>query len=64
MHVPELDGTFIEVESIVAAETEVAPALEIIRGVLADLGITRGDETTEAYTDAVAARRRKISSTA
>lgn len=57
VHVPELAGTFIEIESIVGTQAEVEPALEVIRSVLAELGIGREDETTETYTAAVAARR-------
>lgn len=57
-HVPELDGTFIEVETIVPDETAVAAGLDAVRAVLDSLGITSDDITTEKYTDAVAARRR------
>jgi adenylate cyclase class 2 len=57
VHVPELDQTYVEVESIVDTEAEVGPALDTIRAVLGELGIRRADETTETYTDAVAARR-------
>ncbi len=57
--VPELEETFLEIETIVASETEVGPALEVIRRVLDELEIDRNDETTEAYTEAVAARRSK-----
>ena len=52
--VPEIDGTFIEVETIIPAEDELAAALEILRSVLADLGIHEADLTNELYTDAVA----------
>jgi len=57
--VPELEQTFIEVESIVETEAEIDPTLDIIRQVLGALGINRNDETTEAYTETVAARRSK-----
>lgn len=57
VHVPELNGTFLEVETIVPDETEVAAGLDAVRAVLGSLGITDGDLTTEKYTDAVAARR-------
>lgn len=50
--VPELDGTFIELETLVA-EYAVDQALRDVRAVLAELGITDGDLTTEQYTDAV-----------
>ena len=55
--VPELDSTYLEVESIADTEEQVGPALDTIRTVLAELGIDRADETTETYTDAVAAHR-------
>ncbi|MGF1425098.1 class IV adenylate cyclase [Kitasatospora sp. LaBMicrA B282] len=55
--VPELDGkTFIEVETS-TDEAGLAEALDTIRGVLRELGITEDDFTTEMYTDAVAAAR-------
>lgn len=57
VHVPELDQVYVEVESIVDTEVEVGPALDTIRAVLGELGIQRAEETTETYTDAVAARR-------
>jgi len=52
--VPELDGTFLEVETIVPSAAELADALDAVRRVLATLGITEADLTTELYTDAVA----------
>jgi adenylate cyclase, class 2 len=55
--VPEIDGTFLEVETIVD-EDQVNAALDDIRAVLADLGIGHEDLTRELYTDAVAAQRR------
>lgn len=55
--VPELDGTFIEMETIVP-ESELAEALEIVRTTLRQLGIADGDLTTEQYTDAVLATRK------
>lgn len=57
VEIPELDSTYLEVESIVATVEHVGPALDAIRAVLAELGIARADETTEMYTDAVAVRR-------
>ncbi|MGH3801345.1 MAG: class IV adenylate cyclase, partial [Pseudonocardiaceae bacterium] len=57
VHVPELEQTYVELESIVNTEAEIGPALETIRAILGELGIQRTDETTETYTDAVAARR-------
>lgn len=52
--VPELDGTFLEVETIVPSANELPDALDAVRRVLATLGITDNDLTTELYTDAVA----------
>ncbi|MFD5699915.1 class IV adenylate cyclase [Streptomyces lasiicapitis] len=57
VRVPELDGTFLEVETLVD-EDDVPAALDDIRDVLADLGIGAEDLTRETYTGAVAARRR------
>ncbi|MBF6334834.1 class IV adenylate cyclase [Nocardia abscessus] len=57
--VPELDGTFIELETMVP-ESELAEALEIVRTTLYQLGIADGDLTTEQYTDAVLATRRTV----
>ncbi|WP_211265283.1 class IV adenylate cyclase [Actinacidiphila oryziradicis] len=56
VRVPEIDGTFIEVETIVD-EDDVHTALADVRQVLAELGIGEQDLTTELYTDAVVARR-------
>ncbi|MFI5684666.1 class IV adenylate cyclase [Streptomyces sp. NPDC051636] len=56
VRVPEIDGTFLEVETLVD-EGEVSAALEDIRAVLADLGIGPEDLTRETYTGAVAAQR-------
>lgn len=50
--VPQIDGTFIELETIVP-QREVKAALRDIRAVLHELGITDEDLTTEQYTDAV-----------
>ncbi|MFC7868006.1 class IV adenylate cyclase [Streptomyces murinus] len=57
VRVPEIDGTFLEVETHVA-KAELSAALDDIRAVLADLGIGPQDLTKETYTGAVAARRR------
>lgn len=56
-HVPEIDGTFLEVETLVD-EDDVTAALDAIRAVLTDLGIGTKDLTRETYTGAVAAQRR------
>ena len=50
--VPEIDGTFIELETM-ATESELPAALGDVRAVLAELGITEDDLTTDTYTDAV-----------
>ena len=50
--VPEINGTFIELEAM-AGEADLAAALADLRAVLADLGITGDALTTEQYTDAV-----------
>jgi adenylate cyclase class 2 len=56
VRVPEIDGTFLEVETLVE-EDEVNVALDGIRAVLAELGIGPQDLTRETYTAAVAAQR-------
>ncbi|MEU4653820.1 class IV adenylate cyclase [Streptomyces sp. NPDC023723] len=56
VRVPELDGTFLEIETIVD-EDDVAAALDDVRAVFADLGIGPDDLTRETYTGAVRARR-------
>ena len=50
--VPEISGTFIELETM-AEDHDLAAALADVRGVLGDLGIADDDLTTEQYTDAV-----------
>ena len=57
VRVPEIDGTFLEVETIVD-EDDVTAALDDIRAVLTGLGIAPADLTRELYTEAVAAQRR------
>lgn len=57
VRVPEIDGTFLEVETLVQSE-DVAAALDDVRAVLAELGIGPEDLTRETYTGAVAAQRR------
>ncbi|KUF13346.1 class IV adenylate cyclase [Streptomyces silvensis] len=56
VRVPEIDGTFLEVEALVD-EADVDAALEDIRATLTDLGVDTRDLTTETYTGAVAAQR-------
>lgn len=58
VRVPEIDGTFLELETM-AAEDDVTAALDDVRAVLAELGIGAEDLTRETYTGAVAAQRRK-----
>lgn len=53
--VPEIDGTFLELETIVPSEADLTPALKTVRAVLRDLGIAEQDLTDELYTAAVAA---------
>src|SRR5579859_5594025 len=50
--VPEILGTFIEVETM-AEERDLEAALADVRKVLGELGIGGDDLTTEQYTDAV-----------
>ncbi|AEW94522.1 MULTISPECIES: class IV adenylate cyclase [Streptomycetaceae] len=57
VRVPELDGTFLEVETQ-ADPDDLDAALTAVRAILTDLGITDQDLTTQQYTDAVAAQRR------
>ena len=56
VRVPEIDGTFLEVETM-AAEDQVDAALGAVRAVLEQLGVATNDLTTELYTDAVRAAR-------
>ncbi|MEV6727883.1 MULTISPECIES: class IV adenylate cyclase [unclassified Streptomyces] len=56
VRVPEVDGTFLELETLVE-EQDVAAALDDVRTVLAELGIGEEDLTRELYTAAVRARR-------
>lgn len=50
--VPEISGTFIELETM-AEDGDLGAALADVRGVLGELGIGEGDLTTETYTGAV-----------
>ena len=50
--VPEIEGTFIELETM-TGEAELPAALGDVRAVLGELGITETDLTTDTYTDAV-----------
>lgn len=55
--VPELDGMFVEVETLAGDPGDLSPALDAVRGVLTDLGIPEQDLTSELYTDAVMRHR-------
>ncbi|MFG2880705.1 class IV adenylate cyclase [Streptomyces sp. NPDC048337] len=57
VRVPELDGTFLELETL-AEEQDLGAALGDVRAVLAELGIWAEDLTRELYTDAVRACRK------
>jgi adenylate cyclase, class 2 len=50
--VPEIDGTFVELETL-ADKADLDAALADVRAVLGELGITGADLTTDTYTDAV-----------
>ncbi len=54
--VPELDGTFVEIETMADVD-DVPAALDELRALLAGLGVQADALTTELYTDAVSARR-------
>jgi adenylate cyclase class 2 len=54
--VPEIDGTYLEVETR-ASDNEVAAALTAVRDILLDLGVTDAELTTDTYTEAVRAAR-------
>ncbi|MFE6645245.1 class IV adenylate cyclase [Nocardioides sp. NPDC057772] len=58
VEVPEIEGTYLEVETLAPAD-DVEAGLGTIRAVLAKLGIGDGDLTTETYTGAVAAARQR-----
>jgi adenylate cyclase, class 2 len=50
--VPEIDGTFLELETLATGD-DLAAALADVRAVLGELGISETDLTTEEYTVAV-----------
>lgn len=52
VQVPELDGTFLEIETM-TDEDGTKAALADVRAVMYQLGIREDDLTTEQYTDAV-----------
>lgn len=55
--VPEIDGTFIEVETLVPDGEPVDDGQRAIRGVLTDLGLGEDDLEPTFYIDLVTARR-------
>jgi adenylate cyclase class 2 len=55
--VPELDGTYLELETQAGNESDLTAVLADLRSILYDLSITASDLTTELYTDAVARKR-------
>jgi adenylate cyclase class 2 len=57
VRVPEIDGDFLEVETR-AQEGDVSAALDAVRRVFADLGVTNGELTNDTYTAAVLSARR------
>lgn len=56
VRVPEIDGDFIELETIVE-DDQLHDALTDIRAVLSELGVADADLTTDTYTEAVATAR-------
>ena len=57
--VPELEGTFLEVEAMADEEQDMHVALDELRTVLLDLEISPDALTTELYTEAVAVSRER-----
>jgi adenylate cyclase class 2 len=57
VRIPELDGTYLELETMVKDGSELSAALDAVRAVLRELGVEDEDLTNELYTDAVAAHR-------
>lgn len=57
--VPEVDGTFLEVETIIPDDTDRDEALKAIHGVLTDLGLTEADLEPTFYIDLVLAQRQQ-----
>jgi adenylate cyclase class 2 len=56
VRVPEIDGTFLEVETM-AEEDDVEQALAAVRDLLGELGVSQAELTTDLYTDAVRTAR-------
>ena len=57
--VPELNGTFLEVETIVPSAEDLPDALVAVRRILTDLDIRDSELTTELYTEEVAKTQAK-----
>jgi adenylate cyclase class 2 len=55
--VPEIEGTFLEVETLVSDEDEIGPATRSVRDVLSDLGLGDDDLEPTFYIDLVRSRR-------
>ncbi|GAA2004323.1 class IV adenylate cyclase [Catenulispora subtropica] len=51
--VPEIDGTFLEVETLTDDASDVPAALAAVHAVMTEVGIAPADFTTELYTEAV-----------
>lgn len=58
VQVPEIEGAFLEVETMADGEDDMREALDELRALLLDLEIGPDALTTELYTDAVAAARK------
>lgn len=56
--VPELEDTFLEIETMADVLDLLPAALDTVRAQMLDLGVPEEDFTTELYTEAV--RRRRI----
>lgn len=59
--VPELEGTFLEVETMSASADDLGAALDVIRALLDELDVPPGDLTSELYTHAVMRHRQRCS---
>jgi adenylate cyclase class 2 len=57
--VPEIEGTFLEVETVIAESTARDDALKAIHGVLSDLGLSDADLDPTFYIDLVLAQRQR-----
>ena len=55
--VPELEGTFVEVETMSANRGDLGAALNVVRALLDELDVRPGDMTSELYTDVVMRHR-------